>query len=83
VLLGSALSVPERRVVSVLGPRGLAAGVLATFPLAAGLPASSPIPVVVYSAVITTILAFAIGLPMVRPRPEPEATSEPASADVA
>ncbi len=82
-LLGSALSRPERRVVGVLGPRGLAAGVLATFPLAAGLPDADSIPVVVYGAVVTTILAFAVALPAVRPRPEPEAPAEPAAADVA
>ncbi len=81
-LLGSALTVPERRVVSVLGPRGLAAGVLATFPLAAGLPAANDIPVVVYSAVITTILAFAVGLPLLRPKPATEAAAVSVPADV-
>jgi Na+:H+ antiporter len=65
-LVGSPLSETERRVVGVLGPRGLAAGVLATFPLAAGLPDAEVIPVVVYAAVATTIVAFAIALPLAR-----------------
>jgi cell volume regulation protein A len=81
-LLRSSLTAPERRVVGVLGPRGLAAGVLATFPLAAGLPESDAIPVVIYGAVVTTIVAFAVALPIARPRPEAaaEALAEPAPA---
>jgi cell volume regulation protein A len=65
-LFGSALTAGERRVVGILAPRGLAAGVLATFPLSAGLPSSEPIPVVVYAAVVTTIVVFAVALPIAR-----------------
>jgi cell volume regulation protein A len=81
-LLGSPLTVAERRVVSVLGPRGLAAGVLATFPLAAGLPDADPIPVVVYGAVVTTILVFAVALPLARRGSAPVVTAAPAPEPV-
>ena len=72
-LLGSSLTPPERRVVAILAPRGLAAGVLATFPIVAGVPDAGPIPVVVYGAVVTTIVAFAIALPLAR-RGVPDST---------
>ena len=65
-LVRSSLSRPERTLVTVLMPRGLAAGVLATFPVTAGLPDSSGIPEVVYAAVITTIVVFAVALPAAR-----------------
>jgi hypothetical protein len=52
----------------VLVPRGLAAGVLATFPVTAGLASSGAIPEMVYAAVITTIVAFAVTLPGARRR---------------
>ena len=58
--------------MTVLLPRGLAAGVLATFPVAAGLPSSSEIPGIVYAAVITTIVGFAVALPLAKGRLESE-----------
>jgi cell volume regulation protein A len=76
-LKGSALGAAERGIVTVLVPRGLAAGVLATFPVTAGLAASDAIPEVVYAAVITTIVAFAVALPGAR---RGLAAAEPASA---
>jgi Na+:H+ antiporter len=83
VLIGSPLPPQERRLVGVLAPRGLAAGVLATFPAAAGLRDAGPIPSIVYAAVITTILAFAVALPLIKrgmPPPEPETSEAPAPA---
>jgi cell volume regulation protein A len=67
-LVRSSLGPAGRGLVTVLVPRGLAAGVLATFPVTAGLPASSAIPEIVYAAVITTIVAFAVTLPFARHR---------------
>jgi cell volume regulation protein A len=67
-LKGSSLGGAERRIVSVLVPRGLAAGVLATFPVTAGLADAQAIPEIVYAAVITTIVAFAVTLPGARGR---------------
>jgi cell volume regulation protein A len=71
-LKGSSLGPAERRTVSVLVPRGLAAGVLATFPVTAGLADSNAVPEIVYAAVITTIVAFAVALPGARGRLERE-----------
>lgn len=65
-LLGSDLSPADRRVASVALPRGMAAGVLATMPSAAGVAAMEGLPPVVFSAVITTILVFAIGFPIAK-----------------
>jgi cell volume regulation protein A len=67
-LKGSSLARAERGIVTVLVPRGLAAGVLATFPVTAGLASSEAIPEMVYAAVITTIVAFAVTLPGARRR---------------
>jgi cell volume regulation protein A len=64
--IGSGLGQPDLRLISVLLPRGLAAGVLASFPVYAGIPGSEPIPSVTYTAVIATILIFAVGFPLAR-----------------
>jgi cell volume regulation protein A len=61
------LSPAERGIVAVSLPRGLAAGVLATLPAAAGIPGTAVLPVVVFPAVVTTIVVFAVGFPLVRP----------------
>jgi cell volume regulation protein A len=58
----------ERGVVTVAVPRGLAAGVLATLPAAAGVPGTEALPVVVFPAVVTSILVFAFGFRAVRAR---------------
>jgi cell volume regulation protein A len=65
-LVRSPLDPAVRGVITTLVPRGLAAVVLATFPVTAGLPASSAIPEIVNAAVITTIVAFAVALPYAR-----------------
>lgn len=62
--LGTDLSRGERRLAAVSLPRGLAAGVLATLPVAAGLPATSHLPDLVFSAVITTVIVFSVGFPL-------------------
>jgi cell volume regulation protein A len=67
-LIGSSLDPAERGIVGVLSPRGLAAGVLATFPVTAGLKSADQMPEIVYAAVITTIVAFAVLLPGARRR---------------
>jgi cell volume regulation protein A len=82
-LVRSSLGPAERGVVTALVPRGLAAGVLATFPVTAGLPASSGIPEIVYAAVITTIVVFALVLPHARHRIDEERrASESESGEV-
>lgn len=53
-------------------PRGMAAGVLAMMPTQAGVPGTERLPVVVFSAVFTSILIFAAGFPILRRRLGPE-----------
>lgn len=65
-LLGSELGAGERNLVLVALPRGMAAGVLATLPSAAGVPGTEVLPVIVFAAVLTTILTFAVGFPLAR-----------------
>ncbi|MBK8480499.1 MAG: cation:proton antiporter [Proteobacteria bacterium] len=80
--LGSGLSRAQRKLVIVSMPRGMAAGVLATLPAAAGVPGTDQLPVVVFAGVLTTILVFAIGFPLARQSaaaPVPAAENAPAS----
>lgn len=67
-MLGSSLPWPARGLVTVSMPRGMAAGVLAMSPAQAGIEGTADLPVVVYAAVILTILLFAVGFPIFRRR---------------
>jgi len=67
--LGSDLDRRGRRIVAVCLPRGMAAGVLATMPMAAGVPGTDDLPSLVFATVVTTIAIFAVGLPLVRRAP--------------
>lgn len=78
-LLGSGLARGDRRVVLVSLPRGMAAGVLATMPAAAGVPFTGDLPNVVFAGALVTILTFAVGFPMARREIEPVAA--PAAAE--
>lgn len=69
-LWGGGFSADAVRVVTIAMPRGLAAGVLASMPMAAGVPGTSHLPVLVFAAVIASILIFTVGLPMAH-RSEP------------
>ena len=75
----------EKKIIMVSLPRGMAAGVLATLPAAAGVPGTDSLPTVVFAAVFTTILVFAVGFPLVRrslpapPLEQPETAAGPAS----
>lgn len=66
--LGIGLGADEKRLAVVALPRGLAAGVLATLPAASGVPLTEGLPVIVFACVLTTILLFAVGFPMIRRR---------------
>lgn len=92
-LAGAALGLTgeERGIVGFSLPRGLAAGVLATLPAAAGVPGTAALPAIVFPAVVTTILVFAGGFTWVRrraaadaapvavapPGPAPDAAADP------
>ncbi|MEM7607744.1 MAG: cation:proton antiporter, partial [Myxococcota bacterium] len=73
----SGLSTPARSLIAVLLPRGMAAGVLAMMPFQSGVTMipvdlngtpSDNLPVVVFAAVLTTILLFAAGFPIFKKR---------------
>ncbi len=64
--LGSSFSADERKMVAVAMPRGMAAGVLATLPVARGVEGTEQLPVVVFACVFTTILIFAVGFPLIK-----------------
>jgi cell volume regulation protein A len=64
-MLHSTLQPRQRHIVFMSVPRGVAAGVLATLPLAAGLPGMAELPTVVFACVVGTILLFATGFPLV------------------
>ncbi len=76
--LGSGLSSDEKNLVTVSMPRGMAAGVLATLPMSSGIAGTETLPVVVFACVLTTIIVFAVGFPVVKrgilPPPEPVVT---------
>ncbi|MGB0589791.1 MAG: cation:proton antiporter [Myxococcota bacterium] len=61
---GAGLTRQEQKVVVVSLPRGMAAGVLATIPNASGVVGTADLPPLVFAAVVTTILVFAIGFPL-------------------
>ncbi len=83
-LAGLALGLPaeERGIVAVSLPRGLAAGVLATLPAAAGVPGTASLPALVFPAVVATILVFAGGFTWVRRRAAPAVGVAPDAAFV-
>ncbi|MCB9727360.1 MAG: cation:proton antiporter [Deltaproteobacteria bacterium] len=59
---------PSRLVASVSLPRGMASGVLATLPAAAGIPGTEFLPSLVFATVVGTILIFGVAFPLVRRR---------------
>ena len=74
-LRGAGFSKGERGLVAVCMPRGMAAGVLAILPAQAGISGMQELPVVVFSCVVVTILAFAVGMPVMTQRIEQEAAA--------
>ena len=63
-MLKSSLDREQRHLVFLSLPRGVAAGVLATLPVAAGVPGTEGLPTVVFACVFGTILIFAAGFPL-------------------
>ena len=64
-MLKSSLDREQRSLIFLSLPRGVAAGVLATLPVAAGVPGMQELPAVIFACVFGTILIFAAGLPLV------------------
>jgi cell volume regulation protein A len=65
----------DKKVTSVMIPRGLAAAVLATFPLSMGLPNADAYPQIIFFVVITTVIITTIGLGGAKKIPPPESQS--------
>lgn len=69
-MLKSPLDKMQRRLVFMTVPRGVAAGVLATMPVAAGIPETQQLPPVIFACVFGTILIFAAGFPLALREPD-------------
>jgi cell volume regulation protein A len=65
----------DTKVTSVMIPRGLAAAVLATFPLSMGLPNAEAYPQIIFFVVITSVIITTIGLGGAKKIPAPESQS--------
>jgi cell volume regulation protein A len=65
-LADSGLSGPQKSVAWVSLPRGLAAGVMALTPAAAGIPGAEMLPEPIFAGIVGSILIFAIGFPLAR-----------------
>lgn len=62
--LGSRHTPAVRRLVWVALPQGMAAGVLSTMPMQAGIADTEHLPPIVFAAATMTILVFAVGVPV-------------------
>jgi len=62
----------DKKVTSVMIPRGLAAAVLATFPLSMGLPNAEAYPQIIFFVIFTSVLITTIGLGGAKTIPPPE-----------
>ena len=65
----------DKKVTSVMIPRGLAAAVLATFPLSMGLPNADAYPQIIFFVVITSVIITTIGLGGAKKIPAPDSQS--------
>jgi cell volume regulation protein A len=66
--MGGGFSQPERGLLSISLPRGMAAGVLAMLPAQYQVPGTEQLPVVVFATVVTTIALFTVGFPIMKRR---------------
>uniref|UniRef100_A0A832MM56 Cation/H+ exchanger transmembrane domain-containing protein n=1 Tax=Eiseniibacteriota bacterium TaxID=2212470 RepID=A0A832MM56_UNCEI len=66
VMAGRGFDGADRGIATLAVPRGMAAGVLATLPAAAGIPGTEALPALVFACVLSTIVLFAIGFPLAR-----------------
>ncbi len=62
----------DRKVTSVMIPRGLAAAVLATYPLTMGLENASAYPQIIFFIVLTSVIITTIGLGKAKNIPPPD-----------
>ena len=71
VSLTKRFSLLDRKVTSVMIPRGLAAAVLATFPLTLGLPHAQAYPQIVFFIILSSVIITTIGLGKAKNIPVP------------
>jgi len=71
VSLTKRFSLLDRKVTSVMIPRGLAAAVLATFPLTLGLPHAEAYPQIVFFIILSSVIITTIGLGKAKNIPVP------------
>lgn len=81
--LGGRFVRSERTVMGVALPRGLAAGVMATIPAAAGVADTGGLATIVFSCIVTTIAVFAVGLPLAARRLVPAGAGGEGAGDSA
>ena len=72
VTLTRRFSLLDRKVTAVMIPRGLAAAVLATFPLTLGLPNGEVYPQIVFFVIMGSVIITTIGLAKAKKIPPPE-----------
>lgn len=72
VSLTRRFSLLDKKVTSVMIPRGLAAAVLATFPITFGLPNAEAYPQIVFFVIMATVIITTIGLGRAKKIPPPE-----------
>jgi len=65
-------SLLDRKVTSVMIPRGLAAAVLATFPITLGLPNGDAYPQIVFFVIMASVIITTIGLGTAKKIPPPD-----------
>lgn len=64
----------DRKVTYVMIPRGLAAAVLATYPITMGLPNAEAYPQIVFFIILSSVIITTIGLGKTKDIPPPEST---------
>ena len=79
--IGAGMSPAQNKLVGISLPRGLAAGVLATMPAQAGAAGTENLPSLVFSAVVTSIVVFAVGFKLARGGQVPTGDSGPLAED--
>jgi len=72
VSLTKRFSMLDKKVTEVMIPRGLAAAVLATFPITYGLPNAEAYPQIVFFIIMTSIIITTIGLGKAKNIPPPD-----------
>ena len=74
---------PDRQLITVSLPRGMAAGVLATLPAQAGIEGTQDLPSMVFAAVVTSIAIFAFGFRKIRSAAAPAQANGEEAPDAA